>query len=1009
MTPTRTPRGFLQRFLVLFLPCAVLLGGLVFWIDAASQRSERTLLEQSESLAIALAHTALAHEFQEVVADVRLLADSAQLQWVLENPHRRPDRLVAEYLALSRYRRLYDQVRFLDATGMEIVRVDFNNGQPAAVPKADLQNRRTRSYFSETLALPPGTVFVSPFERNIEQEQVEHPDQPMIAFGAPVVDRHGRKRGIVVLNYDGTEFFAALARATAPAVGQVVLLNVEGAWLRGPRLESEWGGAVSERTFAQAFPAVWARIRAEEVGQFITPEGLFTFTTIHPLTEAEASGAASAQPVAPRATEHRAKTDAWKLASRVAPAVLASRLRRPLQGVLPLALLALGGLAVGTTVLARIGLKHAKAEHALQASEGRLRDLLDTVHLAAVMLDPAGRVTYVNEHLCQVTGWAASDLLGQDWGANVVSPETPDVVRTLLRGAITGGEIPRYNEYRIRSRDGRQRLIVWANAVLRDPDGQVVGIASFGRDITEHRAADVALAESEERFRAAVDALPAEFIIYDAERRLQYINAFGRRVAASMGVSDPLGKRDDEIFPPEATAGFLPHLERAYTTRQAQQFEWTQPAALGGRTLVVHYVPLRAEGGPVRQMLGIVHDITARKQAEEALRQAQKLEAVGRLAGGVAHDFNNILTATLARLDDLQADPTVSAPVRSELVQLEQDALRAAALIRQLLVFSRRQVATMKPLEVNQLLVNLLKMLYRVLGEHIRLEFSADPTELWVTGDAGMLEQVVTNLAVNARDAMPQGGRLTVRTHRARLDAEAATGQPGGRPGTFVCLTVTDTGCGMDTTMLPRIFEPFFTTKEVGRGTGLGLATVYGIVAQHQGWISVESAVGQGSTFQVFLPLAETRASPREDVARGPVGGHETLLLVEDEPTVRKPMAGALRRLGYHVLEAGTGPEALAVWAKHRDDISVLISDVVMPEGLTGVELAARLRAERPTLQIILASGYSEELAECSGSPVVGITYLAKPFRPSDVANTVRACLDRDDLGSGRVPEVGAS
>ncbi len=372
-----------------------------------------------------------------------------------------------------------------------------------------------------------------------------------------------------------------------------------------------------------------------------------------------------------------------------------------------------------------------------------------------------------------------------------------------------------------------------------------MGIASFGRDITEHRAADVALAESEERFRAAVDAFPAEFVIYDAERRLQYINAFGRRVAASMGVPEPLGKRDEEVFPPEATAGFLPHLERAYATRQPQQFEWTQPAAQGARTLIIHYVPLLDDTGRVRQVLGIVHDITARKQAEEALRQAQKLEAVGRLAGGVAHDFNNIITAVLARVTELQADPTLGAAARTELADIEQDALRAAALTRQLLLFSRRQVAQMKPLEVNQLLVNLLRMLYRVLGEHIRLDFSADPMQLWVTADAGMLDQVVTNLALNARDAMPEGGRLTLHTHRVTLDTESAAAQPGARPGTFVCLTVADTGCGMDAATIPQIFEPFFTTKEIGRGTGLGLAIVYGIVAQHQGWISVESTVGR--------------------------------------------------------------------------------------------------------------------------------------------------------------------
>ena len=993
-----SPRTFLSRFLALFVPCAALLGGLLFWSYSVNERGERTLLEQGERLAITLAHIALDHEFDEVVADVRLLADSPQLQWVLDHPYARPDRLVAEYLALSRYRRLYDQVRFLDAAGMEIVRVTSNQGQPAAVPQAALRSRATRAYFQETFALPPGAVFVSPFGRNIEQEELGHADQPMIGFGAPVTDRTGRKRGIVLLNYDGAEFFAALARASAPAVGQVMLLNREGTWLRGPHSETDRAGALLDRTLAQAFPAEWARIQAGEAGQFATAAGVFTFTTLRPLAEEEQHlGTGSGAAAAP-STLRAAKDDHWKLVSRVAPAVLNARLRQILQGTLPFGLALLVALAGGAALLARLGVKRADAETALHASERRLQDLLGTIHLLAVILDERGHITYVNEHLCHLTGGAARDLLGQDWAATLLPPEARDTMRALVQGAMTSGEVPHATEYVIRSRDGGTRLIAWSHTTLRDPHGQVEGIASFGQDITDARAAEVALAESEKRFRAAVDAFPAEFLIYDAERRLQYVNASGQRVAAEAGVLEPLGKRDEEIFPPAITAGYLPHLERAYATRQPQQFEWTQPAALGGRTVIIHYVPLLDKPGRVRQVLGIVHDITARKQAEEALREAQKLEAVGRLAGGVAHDFNNILTAVLARVDELQTDATLSAGGRGELAALEQDALRAAALTRQLLLFARRQVAQMKPLEVNQVLVNLLKMLHRLLGEHIRLEFSADPAGLWVTGDAGMLEQVVTNLVVNARDAMPRGGRLTLHTHRVTLDAEQAAAFPAGRPGTFVRLTVADTGSGMDAATLSRIFEPFFTTKEAGRGTGLGLASVYGIVAQHQGWIAVESSVGEGSTFRVFLPLVEPETLVDEAPTDGRVPkGSETLLLVEDEPAVRRPTAAALRRLGYEVLEAATGAEALAVWGQHRARVAVLITDVVMPGGLSGIELAAHLLAESPGLRVILASGYSEELAESAGRSIVGLTYLAKPFGPLALARAVRARLDQGD------------
>ena len=374
---TRTPCSwrFAQRFLVLFVPCAALLGGLVVWLDASSQRTERARIEQSEGLVVALAHTALAHEFEEVVADVRLLAASGELQRALDHPRQRPDRLIAEFVALSRYRRLYEQVRLLDATGMEVVRVNFNQGQPAAVPQAELQSRGAQPYFADTFALGPGAVFVSPFERDVEQAHVARPDQPMIGVGTPVVDRQGRKRGIVLLNYDGSEFFAALARASAPAIGQMMLLNRDGLRLRGPRPEVEQSGPVpddADRTFAQAFPAVWAQIRAAETGQITTAEGLFTFSTMYPLADAQHASTGPTRADRPGAAQGGAQAYHWKLVSRVAPAGLDARLHRGLHQSLPVALAALAVLGGGAALLARVGLKHAQAAEALRQAHDAL-------------------------------------------------------------------------------------------------------------------------------------------------------------------------------------------------------------------------------------------------------------------------------------------------------------------------------------------------------------------------------------------------------------------------------------------------------------------------------------------------------------------------------------------------------------------------------------------------------------------------------------------------------------
>ena len=396
------------------------------------------------------------------------------------------------------------------------------------------------------------------------------------------------------------------------------------------------------------------------------------------------------------------------------------------------------------------------------------------------------------------------------------------------------------------------------------------------------------------------------------------------------------------------------------------------------------------------QLIGTVQDITEQKRLEDQLRQAQKMEAVGQLAGGVAHDFNNILAAILMSLGLLREEPQLSPEIQASLKEIEAEANRAANLIRQLLLFSRRQLPQRRPLDLNEAVGNLLNLMRRLLGEHIALEFQEKANLPWIEADAGMIEQVVMNLCVNARDAMPDGGRLTLSLEAVDLDAEAAQANPESRPGRFVRLAVADTGCGMDELTRKRVFEPFFTTKDVGKGTGLGLATVYGIVNQHQGWTEVESAVGQGSTFRVFLPVATAAAPPAPDSPPHPAqcGGHETILLVEDEPAVRRLVSRCLLRNGYRVLEANNGVEALSLWREHGPAIDLLFTDMVMPEGMTGLALAERLRVEKSALKVIVSSGYSLEIAS-QGAPVGGRTaFLAKPYEMNALAATVRRCLD---------------
>ena len=394
---------------------------------------------------------------------------------------------------------------------------------------------------------------------------------------------------------------------------------------------------------------------------------------------------------------------------------------------------------------------------------------------------------------------------------------------------------------------------------------------------------------------------------------------------------------------------------------------------------------IRGRDGRPTALIGVAQDLTERKKLEEQLRQAQKMEAVGQLAAGVAHDFNNIMTVILGRASLLLEELAGQEEALESAREITSAAERAANLTRQLLAFSRKQVLKPRWLDLNEVLSSVGRLVARLLGEHIVIQCRLGSQLPWVRADAGMIEQVIVNLAVNARDAMPAGGQLTLATAAVELDARTAARNPEARPGRYVRLEVTDTGCGMDAKTLRRIFEPFFTTKDVGKGTGLGLATVHGIIKQHEGWIEVRSQVNQGTSFSVYLPATDETPQPVEEAAgSAAVAGKEGVLVAEDEPALGELVCLLLRRQGYHVWWARSGPEALEVWERFSPEIDVLLTDMVMPDGMTGSQLAGRLRAQKPQVKVIYTSGYSLELVE-SGIPAgEESNFLAKPY-PADV------------------------
>jgi signal transduction histidine kinase/ActR/RegA family two-component response regulator len=393
----------------------------------------------------------------------------------------------------------------------------------------------------------------------------------------------------------------------------------------------------------------------------------------------------------------------------------------------------------------------------------------------------------------------------------------------------------------------------------------------------------------------------------------------------------------------------------------------------------------------------VVVDITARQALEERVREAQKIEVIGQLAGGVAHEFNNILAASLLNLEMLQMRSQSPEETQTSLHDLEMLTKRAASLTQKLLLFSRRQAMQPVQLEVNAALKNLLKVLERLFGENITSQQLASHQELWVEADPIMLDQAITNLCLNAKDAMEDGGTITLETSLVNFSADDIPINSAARPGRFVCLRVSDTGCGIHAETLKHLFEPFFTTKEIGEGSGLGLAATYGIVHQHKGWMTVESVVGRGTGFHIYLPVSERAESIGMTAVQqlSLKGQNETILLVEDEAALLFANGRALAALGYRVLSAPNGPKATELWTQHSKEIDLLLTDMRMPGGISGLELAEKLRETKPSLKVIITSGYSMEMVRDRAAGNSNYAFLAKPFDMRALSEAVRGSLVR--------------
>ena len=513
-------------------------------------------------------------------------------------------------------------------------------------------------------------------------------------------------------------------------------------------------------------------------------------------------------------------------------------------------------------------------------------------------------------------------------------------------------------------------------------------------EMEEREHAQKELVESEARFARAFQASPIPMALQSlaTERFIDVNDAFVSICGLRRMEIVARTPRELELCPDlEAHEQLFAQLRDG---RSVRNFACPLQSRVSGRRECVVSAETFAVGTGMVSLVATV-DITEQRDLEKQLRHSQKLEAVGQFAAGVAHDFNNMLTVIQGHVSLQLAAKNLDEGMASSLEQVAMAAERAASLTRQLLAFSRKQVVQPRVLDLNAIMRSLREMLSRVIGEHIELccEFGDKlPT---VHADESNIAQIVMNLSVNARDAMPRGGRIVIRTEAVEIDVAHGMRHPQAYPGSFLRLSVTDNGTGMTAETLNHIFEPFFTTKEVGKGTGLGLATVYGIVAQHEGWIEVLSELGHGSSFQIYLPCHDHAPAPSMDDACADLrGGDETILVVEDEFAVREVITHILRGRGYEVLEASDGREALSVWSSQGGEVDLLLTDIVMPNGLRGNLLADRLQTEKKDLKVILSSGYTSDFGTEADPLSSRVNFLAKPYKPEVLVKAVRDCLD---------------
>ncbi|OGP15997.1 MAG: hypothetical protein A2V21_313285 [Deltaproteobacteria bacterium GWC2_55_46] len=645
-----------------------------------------------------------------------------------------------------------------------------------------------------------------------------------------------------------------------------------------------------------------------------------------------------------------------------------------------------------------------EAERALLREKDRFQRYLKVAGVIVVVLDRDGRVELINRKGCDVLGWSEDEILGRNWFDNFIPGRLREEVFLEFSHLISGDiESEGYFENPVLTRSGAERTVLWHNIILKE-SGRVTGTLSSGEDITERKRTEAALKESEARYRLVHNTAFDGIMIASAQDRIIDCNESAERI---------FGYTRDELVGQEVTILIPDRYKRAHKEGLKRFLESGDSKIQG---MIMEYKGIRKNGevfplelalnnftlGGIIHFTAMIRDITERKRAEREremiqsrLSQSQKMEAIGRFAGGIAHDFNNILTSIRGNAELALEDMKKTDPLYPKLEGIVTSVLLASRLTRQLLLFSRGQPFELVPLNMNKLIEDLLMMITRIIGEDIIISTNLAPNLCLIEADEGNMEQVLMNLAVNAKDAMPEGGRLSISTENVIIDQKKAAAIPEALPCEAICLTVADTGAGIEKELIPRIFEPFFTTKEAGKGMGFGLSIVYGIVKQHNGWITVSSEHGKGATFKIYFPVITKKRGGEAPPPKLPGGSGQKILLVDGEQHAREFTSVALAEHGFMVTTAASAREALDAMEKKDGAFELLLSDVVLDDQ-SGLQLAAEVREKNPDIKVILTINHIEK----EEPPVKARRHviLKKPY---SVSSLLKAVVDTLGIKQG--------